>query len=573
MISRTKLDTRDQYTWAERVTVFDSRGFRISETTTYDDGRVRVATFEETALTAVTWSDPNDTMPWTGISQNYDSSTGQTLTRAVVQDHGQSINSTFANGVLASREIIGTHEGALSQSTSEVFDSAGVISERVKVEDDGRVAHTYFVDGVRSHRIVEDRDDTKPWARQEYTFEEATGRLVSVKTIFDDGQEETQLSFARASGSTSVQVDTDNVHKWHTTTSSFDDRGDMVSQERVFDDGRTQATQFENGVRATAEWADVGNAYNWTSKSVIFDSAGRLLSTTQTMDDGRLITATYIEGIRQTYAVTDLGDAHDWASKSKSFDAHGRISELVVVYDDGRLATTTYVSGVKQNQLVLDLDDVYGWARIYKEFNGPGGAKLFTQRTSDDGQVSVVDARGREIITGGTEATVTEDATPVLEASGQLQFVADYLGRTDFVPSVTALGDAGLGHFTLAVDGSWAYAANSNQRDIQALSTGDSLTDSFSVRTVDGVTAQVNVTIHGVTDGPEPIYAGGSVIGFGEAGDLAIAAPTLDLAQFFADEQGDALTITAAGLDPKYSVTNNVLRFTNPAGVERTWGS
>ncbi|CUK08431.1 VCBS repeat [Shimia thalassica] len=565
MISRTKLDTRDQYTWAERVTVFDSRGFRISETTTYDDGRVRVATFEETALTADIWSDPHDNMPWTGITRTYDSSTGRTLTRVALQDDGQSINSTFANGNVATREVTDTHDVASSQSITELFDAAGRISEKIKVQDDGRVTHTYFADGVRTHRIVEDRDDTKPWARQEYTFEEATGRLVSVKTVFDDGQEETQLSFARASGSTSVQVDTDNVHKWHTTTSSFDDRGDMVSQERVFDDGRTQATQFEDGVKATSEWADVGNVYSWTSKSVIFDGAGRLLSTSQAMDDDRLITATYIEGTRQTYAVTDLGDAHGWATKSKSFDAQGRISELVVVYDDGRLATTTYVSGVKQNQSVLDLDDVYGWARIYKEFNGPGGAKLFTQRTSDDGQVSVVDARGREIITGGTEATVTEDATPLLEASGQLQIVADYLGHTDFVPSIAALGDAGLGHFTLAVDGSWAYVANSNQRNIQALGTGDSLTDSFSVRTVDGVTAQVSVTIQGVTDGPEPIYVGGAVIGFGEAGDLAIAAPTLDLTQFFADEQGDALTITAAGLDPKYSIANNVLRFTNPA--------
>lgn len=215
----------------------------------------------------------------------------------------------------------------------------------------------------------------------------------------------------------------------------------------------------------------------------------------------------------------------------------------------------------------LDLHDAYGWQRIYKEFVGPGGAKLFTQSVLDDGQVSVVDTRGLAIFTEGAEGTVTEDTAPVLEASGKLQFVANYLGRTDFVPSVAALGDAGLGHFTLAEDGSWEYVAQSNQRDIQALRTGDSLTDSISVRTVDGVTTQLSVTIQGVTDGPEPIYVGGSVIDLGEAGDLAIAAPTRDLTQFFANEQGDALTITATGLDPKYSITNNVLRFANPADI------
>lgn len=331
MISKTKFDTRDLFIWAERVTVVDSQGFRISERTTYDDGRVRVATFEETALRTVTWSDPDNTRPWAGITETYDPGTGRILTRTAIQDDGQSINSTFTNGVLASREITDTHDAATYQRISEVFDAAGAISERVRVEDDGRVKQTHFVDGVRTHRIDEDKGDIKPWARREFTFEEATGRLVSVKTVFDDGREETQLSFARTSGSTNVQVDTDNAHKWHMTTTSFDDRGERMSLERVFDDGRIQTIQFEDGIKSSAEWTDAGNAYNWTSKSISYDSAGRLLSKSESMDDGRSIEATYNEGIRQTFTYADLGNEYLWATKSKSFDSQGRISELVVV--------------------------------------------------------------------------------------------------------------------------------------------------------------------------------------------------------------------------------------------------
>lgn len=169
-----------------------------------------------------------------------------------MQDDGQSINSTFSNGVLASREITDTLGVASYQSISEVFDAAGVISERVKVEDDGRAAHTFFVDGVRTLRIVEDKEGTKPWVRREYTFEESTGSLASVKTVFADGREETQLSFAETSSSTRALVDSNNAHKWHTTTMSFDARGEMVLRERVFDDGRTQTMEFEERVKSTA---------------------------------------------------------------------------------------------------------------------------------------------------------------------------------------------------------------------------------------------------------------------------------------------------------------------------------
>ncbi len=565
MISKFKTDARDIFAWAERVTVFDDRGYRISETTTFDDGRIRVRTFENSALKETSWSDPNNAKVWSGITETFDPVTGGLVGRTVLNDDGRSINSTFENGVMTTREVIDTNNIAKYDSITESFDAAGVIQERVKVEDDGRITRTYFTDGVRTHRIVEDNDGAKPWARKEYAFEELTGKLVSIKTSFDDGREDTQLSFVQSSGTTNVRVDTANTFKWNTTSTTFDARGDMVSRDREFDDGRTLSMTFEGRVRKTAEWNDVGDAYNWASRAMTFDSAGRLLSQSQTMDDGRLRQVTYSEGVLETFNVSDAGNAHAWATKSKSYDAQGRVSELVVVYDDGREATTTFANGIRQSLTVLDLGDVYGWDQIVRGYGGPGGAKLFSQRISDDGLVTVFDIRGREIITGGTEATVTEDAAPVLEASGQIQFVSDYLGSNGFVERESVLGDAGLGQFTIEADGKWSYSANTVQRDIQALNTGQSLTDSLSVQTDDGVVTRLNVTFHGVSDGPAPIYVGGSVIVFGEAGNLANASAALDLTQFFADEQGDVLTVTAVGLNAKYNITGNFLSFADPS--------
>ena len=93
------------------------------------------------------------------------------------------------------------------------------------------------------------------------------------------------------------------------------------------------------------------------------------------------------------------------------------------------------------------------------------------------------------------------------------------------VSSPTA-SDAGYGTFTMTAAGVWTYTLDNTNSAVQALNVGDTLTDSFTVTTVDGTAQVVTVTINGTNDAA--IISGtttGSVI---EAGGVANHARRAD---------------------------------------------
>ena len=82
----------------------------------------------------------------------------------------------------------------------------------------------------------------------------------------------------------------------------------------------------------------------------------------------------------------------------------------------------------------------------------------------------------------------------------------------------------GYGTFTMTAAGVWTYTLNNANSAVQALNVGDTLTDSFTVTTIDGTAQVVTVTINGSNDAA--IISGtatGSVI---EAGTASPGTPT-----------------------------------------------
>src|SRR6185312_7568176 len=70
-----------------------------------------------------------------------------------------------------------------------------------------------------------------------------------------------------------------------------------------------------------------------------------------------------------------------------------------------------------------------------------------------------------------------------------------------FTPVSTATtSDHGFGSFTMTSGGTWTYTLDNNNATVQALNVGQSLTDTFTVDTVDGTAQQITVTIHGAND-------------------------------------------------------------------------
>ena len=60
--------------------------------------------------------------------------------------------------------------------------------------------------------------------------------------------------------------------------------------------------------------------------------------------------------------------------------------------------------------------------------------------------------------------------------------------------------NAGYGTFTMTAAGVWVYTLDNTNHAVQALNVGDTLTDTFTVTTVDGTPQLVTVTINGSND-------------------------------------------------------------------------
>ncbi len=110
------------------------------------------------------------------------------------------------------------------------------------------------------------------------------------------------------------------------------------------------------------------------------------------------------------------------------------------------------------------------------------------------------------VIAGVATGSVTEDAALAgnnLVTNGTLTIIDADHDQSSFVAQTATAGDNGYGTFTLDTSGHWTYTANNNQTAIQQLGDGQSLTDTFTVHSLDGTADQVvTVTIHGTNDVP-----------------------------------------------------------------------
>jgi len=136
--------------------------------------------------------------------------------------------------------------------------------------------------------------------------------------------------------------------------------------------------------------------------------------------------------------------------------------------------------------------------------------------------VTINGSNDAAVISGATTGSVTEDGGTKCDpptATGTLTAT-----DVDNAPGFTAVNcpttsDAGYGTFTMTADGVWIYKLDDGNCAVQALNVGNTLTDTFTVTSLDGTAQLVTVTINGTNDAA--IICGtkqGSVI---EAGGVA----------------------------------------------------
>ncbi|WP_094798968.1 VCBS domain-containing protein, partial [Bordetella genomosp. 5] len=141
---------------------------------------------------------------------------------------------------------------------------------------------------------------------------------------------------------------------------------------------------------------------------------------------------------------------------------------------------------------------------------GESVQETYTVRVSDgqggtDSKVVTVTINGTDdgaVITpnkpGGDAGTVKEDGA--LLASGKLDVADPDAGQSTFQAQPSTQGQ--YGNFTIDANGNWTYSLDNTNASVQALGAGKSLAEVFTVRSADGSTSQVTVTIQGTNDAP-----------------------------------------------------------------------
>ncbi|EAU47295.1 VCBS [Salipiger bermudensis HTCC2601] len=177
--------------------------------------------------------------------------------------------------------------------------------------------------------------------------------------------------------------------------------------------------------------------------------------------------------------------------------------------------------------------------------------------TSHDLIVTISGTEDAPVITGIDSGALTEDLNVTqgaLITFGKLDIIDPDAGEAAFVPQTDIAGS--YGSFALAADGRWTYSALNGQVAIQGLGSGDSLTDSVTITSVDGTPHDLTVTIAGSNMGP---VASPADLGTTPE-DLPRTFTTAELLQAASasDPDGDALSIAGVNVDAAHgTVTDN----------------
>lgn len=156
------------------------------------------------------------------------------------------------------------------------------------------------------------------------------------------------------------------------------------------------------------------------------------------------------------------------------------------------------------------------WTYVLDNNNGTVQALNVGDTLNDQFTVTTVDGTPQLVtitIHGSNDAAFISGTTTgsVLEAGGissGTPVATGTLTDTDIdnpANTFTAVtsprtSDGGYGAFTMTASGLWTYTLDNNNAVVDALDVGDTLTDHFTVTTIDGTTQEVTIAIHGASD-------------------------------------------------------------------------
>ncbi|WP_417207598.1 hypothetical protein [Antarctobacter sp.] len=169
-----------------------------------------------------------------------------------------------------------------------------------------------------------------------------------------------RMSIASGDGSavsTTTVTDTNGSFPWAQYTDSFDAGGALILREMAYDDGRTLATVFANGLKLSATVTDANNAFAWEDIQSFYDGIAVLTDQRVTYDDGRVEAVEFDGGQRRVSTMTDVADAYPWVSYVDRFDDTGARVWRSMTLDSGLRVDTVSPRGPAGGVAVTETTD------------------------------------------------------------------------------------------------------------------------------------------------------------------------------------------------------------------------
>ncbi|WP_217694282.1 VCBS domain-containing protein, partial [Aeromonas hydrophila] len=158
--------------------------------------------------------------------------------------------------------------------------------------------------------------------------------------------------------------------------------------------------------------------------------------------------------------------------------------------------------------LTIDADGkwTYNVANGDVQYLGKGETKVetFVVKSVDGTEhtvtITITGTNDLPSIAGDDKGAVTEDANdPILSDSGVLTISDADQGQAKFVAGNGTPSAGALGSLSITETGTWSY--NVDNSKVQYLGLGETRIETFTVKSVDGTTHTVTITITGVNDG------------------------------------------------------------------------
>ncbi|WP_257282525.1 VCBS domain-containing protein, partial [Endozoicomonas sp. ISHI1] len=200
---------------------------------------------------------------------------------------------------------------------------------------------------------------------------------------------------------------------------------------------------------------------------------------------------------------TDTGSVTEDAGNTLSTSGSLGVTDV----DSGEASFTAETITGSYGSLTIDVSGNWSYsasnsqAAIQSLGDGDSLSETVTVRSLDgtthDIVITINGTNDAAVITGTDTGSVTEDAGNTLTTSGSLGVTDVDSGEASFTAE-TITGT--YGSLTIDGSGNWSYSASNSQAAIQALGDGDSLSETVTVRSLDGTTHDIVITINGTND-------------------------------------------------------------------------